>query len=279
MHQLLNASATRMHQLLPCAFNSVQYSLGSKEASLTLRRGRWHACATFRRHLHLSHQQAPGCEAALCSQRTVRPDSASPIASGHCSPMSSPNSNARKLGRHNPTGGAAVSSNVLAHLTSAVFRDADTNGDGVLSPQEITAFLARHRLKHVATSMSIVLTTSGAESLSVEDFKAALLRTQLVTFDKEATEYGVHRALEPLVSAAFFDHADANKDGSVTLDEVEQLFADLGVCDAAGAESRFLQYTGGKERALSKRQFARLLTGEGLMRVTLSATQYCRGGI
>ena len=159
---------------------------------------------------------------------------------------------------------------VLLDLLRAVHRDADADGDGKITHNELTDFLGRHRLEHLEPMVGPLV---GARTeLSFGDFKALLLGTNLLSLDDVGGEYSVHKSLVSIVTEVFFDDADVDGDGKISHDEVERMLVRLGLGagDAGRASEALCLYDADGSGAIDKQEFQRLLLGEGLISPSLS---------
>ena len=88
------------------------------------------------------------------------------------------------------------------------------------------------------------------------------------TLDADVAEYVVQAPLVCIVTEAWFDAADLDGDGRLTLDELERMFAAHGAGDAAAARRAFVAYDGDLSGFIDKPEYQRLLLGEHLLSVT-----------
>ena len=72
-----------------------------------------------------------------------------------------------------------------------------------------------------------------------------------------------------LVADVFFDEADADSDGHVTLDELEALFARRGIADPARARAALERADANSDARIDRSEFLDLLLGEGLVNTSV----------
>lgn len=147
-------------------------------------------------------------------------------------------------------------------MLEAVHRSCDADGDGTLTADEMRAFLDRSRVGHLAAFLP------DGELISFGEFKNFLLETSLLSLDADVAEYVVQAPLVCIVTEAWFDAADLDGDGRLTLDELERMFAAHGAGDAAAARRAFVAYDGDLSGFIDKPEYQRLLLGEHLLSVT-----------
>ena len=167
---------------------------------------------------------------------------------------------------------------VLNDVLRAIFKDADTNGDGEISMREMKDFLARHNLNHVSEFMNDFVhrgpVMAEMHRISFLDFKSLLLNTKLVnlshnTADQslpDAGQYLVHESLLSIVAGVIFDRADADNDGKLYESEIEYLFRCYGLGDAERARREFMAFDIDKNGYIDRSEFKLMLQGKGLVR-------------
>ena len=142
------------------------------------------------------------------------------------------------------------------------------DGDGRLSKDDLSGFIARYSLHHVTGLMMVYADLSDESALGFDDFKAALLRCKLITLQENSDAggtYGVHDSLVRVCADVFFSSADVDGDGTITLDEVELMFAKFGLGGSARAAEAFEEYDADQSGAIDKTEFVRLLLGEKVL--------------
>lgn len=156
---------------------------------------------------------------------------------------------------------------VLSDFLEAMYKNCDDDGDGKITPDEMSSFLKRHGLEHLSSCVPQPLSAP----MTFGDFKNFLLSTSLVNLDADAlAEYVVSAPLVSLVTAAAFDVADKDSDGTITVEELETVFANHGMGDAAAARKALLDYDDDASGTIDKDEYQRLLLGEGLLSVKVS---------
>lgn len=149
---------------------------------------------------------------------------------------------------------------VLHELLNAMFRDADADGDGVISADELCTLLASHG--HVAARYAYRELVRAEEALQFDDFKEVLLQTSIVALDgTDGVEVADTTSLMAKVSEAFFDEADLNSDGVIAPDELEILFQRLGM-DPGAARKYFAKYDADESGGIDVFEFKHLLLGQ-----------------
>jgi len=164
---------------------------------------------------------------------------------------------------------------VLSDLLQAAHAAVDSDGDGTVTRAELQGFLEAHRLLHLAP----LLAETTPETLSFAEFKNYLLDTHVLTFEPDSSVFGVHLSLVHVVSECFFDGADADGDGLITLSELEQMFAAHGIGDAKGARRAFVQYDYDDNKTIDRDEFLSLLLGEGFIKLNHDAAAQMRRAI
>ena len=158
----------------------------------------------------------------------------------------------------------------LNELLQAVHRQVDANSDGVITHDEMRAFMDAHGLSHLAPLLADL---GSPDDLAYADFKELLLGTHVLHVDAEAaargdeSQYAISSSstLVGLVADVLFDEADADGDGAVSLQELEALFARRGIRDAARAAAAFERSDANRDSQIDRGEFLELLLGEGLV--------------
>ena len=167
---------------------------------------------------------------------------------------------------------------VLLDVLQALFDDADSDSDGRLSKSDLSDFVARHRLEHVTGLVTVYLELTDDDELSFEEWKAALTRCKLVTLEDSCEAVhdtlNVHASLVHVCADVFFADADRDGDGTITLDEVEIMFAKFGLGGSARATRAFDEYDADGSGGIDKQEFVRLLLGEKVL-AQPAATSAC----
>ena len=157
----------------------------------------------------------------------------------------------------------------LHDLLRAVHNAVDSDGDGRVTRDELAQYLHAHQLQQLTPSLKEM----APEHLSFADFKNFLLHTHIVSHECDVAKsdkevFGAHASLVGLLSEAFFDSADTDSDGVVTLKELEKLFDMHSLGDAEHARRAFLYYDGDGSRTIDREEFLSLLLGRGLSSMT-----------
>ena len=158
----------------------------------------------------------------------------------------------------------------LNELLQAVHRQVDANSDGVITHDEMRAFMDAHGLDHLAPCLADL---GSPDDLAYADFKELLLGTHVLHVDAEAaargdeSQYAISSSstLVGLVADVLFDEADVDGDGAVSLEELEALFARRGIRDAARAAAAFERSDANRDSQIDRGEFLELLLGEGLV--------------
>ena len=104
--------------------------------------------------------------------------------------------------------------------------------------------------------------------------KSFLPETRIVSLgrcDERQSVFGAHATLVGLVGECFFDHADADGDGAITLAELEALFERYGLSTTA-AKRAFSYHDVNDDRSIDREEFLALLLDEGLVTYELANT-------
>lgn len=151
---------------------------------------------------------------------------------------------------------------LLLDIVRMLFRSADADADGLVCKEELQAWIVKHGLAHNSGLVDAVGEANSDRMLALDDFKALLTRSGLVTFQREqgTDGYGVHPLLYDAACGVFFEHADLDSDGAVSLEELVRMFEVHELGDAARAEHHFERFAGG-QGVLQKEDFMRLLLG------------------
>ena len=129
----------------------------------------------------------------------------------------------------------------LNELLQAVHRQVDADSDGVITHDEMRAFMDAHSL-----SLAPLLPTSARPTTSPSLTSKSCCSARVLHVDAEAargdeSQYAISSSstLVGLVADVLFDEADVDGDGTVSLEELEALFARRGIRDAARAAAAF----------------------------------------
>ena len=142
----------------------------------------------------------------------------------------------------------------LNELLQAVHRQVDANSDGVITHDEMRAFMDAHGLEHLAP----LLADLGVHVQHVDAEAAARGDESQYAISSSSTLVG-------LVADVLFDEADVDGDGAVSLAELEALFARRGIRDAARAAAAFERSDANRDSQIDRGEFLGLLLGEGLV--------------
>jgi len=159
---------------------------------------------------------------------------------------------------------------VLTDLLGALHRQADADGDGFITCDEMNAFLDRNRLLHLGEFLPP--SVAHGDALSFVDFKSFLLGSSVITLDG-GSSYGVQSSLVGVVSEACFDATDTDFDGTITLPELEAMFRAHGMGDASAAVRAMGLYDRDNSSTIDRREFLSLLLDERLVTVNLTKVQ------
>lgn len=136
---------------------------------------------------------------------------------------------------------------VLLDLLQACFKDADQDSDGAITMTEFKEFVGRHGIVFDGETWMEVFTDADPNrdyKLSFGEFKNLLLQTRLVALqdnlqDGREAEFGVHTALRGLLATHIFQKADADKDGRISREEVQQLLKSFSIARAELPKDEF----------------------------------------
>lgn len=164
---------------------------------------------------------------------------------------------------------------VLLELIQILFSKADTDGDGKISMTEFKDFCTEFGLNFGDESASEIFIDYDKDRrylLTFEEFKTLLLKTKLVALrdgniNKVAAEFGIHPALQGLFWDHFWNKADKDNSGVVSLDEVLQLFEDYGLGDVKNAKSAFDEFDLDGDGKINKKEFILMMCVEGVVSI------------
>jgi Ca2+-binding EF-hand superfamily protein len=113
----------------------------------------------------------------------------------------------------------------LSHLTSAIFDDADADGDGGVTIVELDDFIQRHGLSIDVQTLFYAGEADGDYELNRHEFKRMLLETNLLARgDGRGESFKASDVLLEIIAKEMFRKGDADSSGTISKGELRDVF-------------------------------------------------------